>query len=552
MRDPSDFMNPENPDPDPADTRTLIDLLLIPDVDPVQAGLALKQLAEDTSISGETLVSRLVGCTGDLAEHGQADYRTPERGDTENRLSEADPAVIGGLLRLIHVRVLRGLAAGDPDALRGLQPEWLVRIIRQSSPQVANRHLLMQLLAMMRTPSSLESLVGVLIDLPPRGWMAAGQILSPLMQHDDWPIDHVFPNLLDCLSEPSLAAPILDLAGHLVRSGRVPSHPASDRIASLNALLGQVGDRLGRFEEDPRSFGDDVEQVQAILGEAVALAVSLCDAVGLIGDESSIAALNKAAELRHRRVQCEAAGALARLGDGAGVQQLIALAAEPSARLRAIAYLDELGMSEKIDETYRLPAATAEAEIALWLSQPQQMGVPPTSVEVVDSRRMLWPSYHDPVDVFLVRFQYDFGDRSYSNIGIAGPTVFALNADVADLPPEDIYAIYAGWHVEHEDIFTVPANEFNEAQRRLVEPLVTHLQRKEYEDVRPELLGFFLEETAAVFSATRAGSACVVITDGLETMDLPTEGRLRPATALDLFHLYKGRKMLRTFNPQGI
>ncbi len=521
------------PDPNSLDEPDeLLELMLAHDADAVEAGLALKKLVDDERMSGNRLVGMLAAAS--------------------DRLPDADPAVLGGLLRLIHTRVLHAQAAGDNEALSGLPVDSVVKIITAMSPEVANRHLLLQLLAMMRTPESLSALVRALSDSPPRGWMAAGQILSPLMQHDDWPVDSLFPGVLDCLGEPSLAAPILDLAGHVVRTGRVEKHPAAGRVAALNALLSQVSDRLAKFEEDPRSFGTDVEQVQAILGEAVALAVSLCDAVGLIGDESSIAPLNKAAQLRHRRVQCEAAGALARFGDAAGIEQLISLALEPSARLRAIAYADELGIGEKIDESLRSPESTAQAEIALWLSQPQQMGVPPTSVEVVDSRRLLWPSFHDPVDAFLVRYQYDFGDRSYSNIALAGPTVFSLSADVADLPPEDIYAIYAGWHAEHDDIFTVPANEFNEAQRRLVEPLQTYLERNEYEDVKPALLGFFLEETAAVFTAARGGVACVAVTDGLETMDLPTAGRLRPASPADLFHLYKGRKMLRTFNPQGI
>lgn len=509
-------------------TAEIFQTLLTPDVDPVQGGVALKQLADTPQIKGGELLAM-------LAEHS-------------DRLIDADPALIGGLLRLIHIRVLEN----GGDQLRGLQVDWIVLVANRMSPEVANRHLLLQLLALIRTAESLECLNQLLADHPPRGWMAAGQILSPLMQHSDWPIEPLFPNVLDRIVEPSLAAPILDLAGYLVRSGRVATHPAADRIGTLNKLLGAVADRLGRFEEDPRSFGTDVDQVQAILGEAVALAVSLCDAIGLIGDESSIGELNKAAELRHRRVQCEAAGALARLGEGVGVQHLIALAAEPSARLRAIAYADELGMGDKIDEQYRQPNATAEAEIALYLSQPQQMGVPPTSVEVVDSRRILWPSYHDPVDVFLVRFEYSFGDRQYSNVAVAGPTTFALSADVADLPPEDIYAIYAGWHAEHDDIFTVAAKELNDAQVRLTEPMQKYLERNGYEELKIQLLGFFLDETAVIFSAKRDAIECIVVTDGLETIDLPTVGRLRPPTSEDLFHLYKGRKMLRTFNPQGI
>ena len=118
----------------------------------------------------------------------------------------------------------------------------------------------------------------------------------------------------------------------------------------LNMLLGEVSGRLGSFEENPRAFGDDVDTVQSTLGEAVALAVSLCDALGLIGDESSIGKLNQTVDLRHRRVQCEAAGALAKLGEEVGKKRLLELAADPAARLRAIHYADELGFGDLVDD----------------------------------------------------------------------------------------------------------------------------------------------------------------------------------------------------------
>jgi len=180
------------------------------------------------------------------------------------------------------------------------------------------------------------------------------------------------------------------------------------------------------------------------------------------------------------------------------------------------------------------------------------MGVPPTDIEVLDSRRIMWPGFSDPTDVFLIRFEYNFGDRRYSNVGITGPISFALAADVADLPVDDIYAIYAGWHAEHPEIFTVPKDQFNEAQRRMIEPLQIDLDRHGFDSLSPQLLGVFLDEYAAIFTAVREGTACLVVTDGLEFIHLPTAGRLRAVTPGDLFNLYKGRKMLRTFNPNGI
>jgi hypothetical protein len=319
----------------------------------------------------------------------------------------------------------------------------------------------------------------------------------------------------------------------------------------LNRLLGEVVGRLSRFEEDPRAFGEDVPTVQATLAEAVALAVSLCDSLALIGDASSIGKLNQAIELRHRRVQCEAAGALARIGQESGKQRLLELTTEPAARLRAIHYADELGLGGQVDEQYRSDTSIAESEMALWLSQPQQMGVPPTGVEVIDSRRLLWPSFDGPIDVYLVRYEYSFGDRSFSNVGVCGPTTFSLASDVANLPLDDIYAIYAGWHAEHDDIFSVAADQFNAAHVRTMDQFQRHLERCGYQVANRELLGFFLDEQAGVFTAVREGTGCVVVTDGLETIEQPIAGRLRPLTPSDLLNLYKGRKLLRTFNSSG-
>ncbi len=507
----------------------LVDALLSENADPIAAGWQLRDLAKGDSVDGRALLAEL--------------------SSRQSSLGLADPAILGGLLRVTHTRLLAERVDASTPILPGeIEFQAVDSLVDAISEDVPNRFLLLHLLAMIRTSESLRSLVLRLDEAPPKNWIEAAQVLSPLMQHHDWPIGALFPNALSLLAHPSLASTILDIANYLHRSGRIDEHPAKQRSETLATLLGGVTSRLSRFEEDPRSFGDDVHTVQQRLGEAVSLAISLCDAIGLIGDEKYIGKLNQTLELRHRRVQCEAAGALARLGDDGGQKRLIELAAEPVCRLRAIHYADELDIGHAIDEKYRSDEATAEADMSLWMSQPQQMGVPPTNVEVVESRRLLWPSFSSPVDVYLVRFEYNFGEQIYSNVGITGPAVFTMASDVADLPTDDIYAIYAGWHADHPDIFAIGAAQLNSAQKRVVQPLQSHLERNGYEDVQNELLGFFLDEQAAVFQATRDSIRCRVVTDGLETIDQPIDGRLRPLSAVDLFNLYKGRKMLRTFN----
>jgi hypothetical protein len=498
--------------------------LLGDQTDPVAAGWQLRQLTEGAAGQGPELVEQL------------AELSEP--------LAVSDPAIVGALLRSVSTIVLRD----GESALRQIDPDWIVAIEAALPAGTSNRALLLQLLALIRSETSLPALIRLCRQQAPGDWTAGAQIISPLMQHDDWPVEAFFPAALDCIDAPALAAPLLDLANYLVRTRRVTDHPARERLAMLNSLLGAVSGRLGLFEENPHAFGDDVETVHRTLGEAVALAVSLCDTLGMIGDQSSIGKLYQTLDLKHRRVQCEAAGALARMGEELGHERLQQLTAEPAARLRAIHYLDELDCGDRVPPRYRGDQATAEAELALWLSQPTQMGLPPTAIEAIDSQRLMWPGFHDPMDVCLVRFEYSFGDQTYSNVGITGPVTFAMGSDVANLPTADIYAIYAGWHVEHDEIFAVAADQFNQAQIRIMGTYQKYLSQQGYDSLRAELFCLFLDEQSGVFSAVRDDTACVVITDGLETIEQVVAGRVRPLTPHDLFNLYKGRKMLRTFN----
>ncbi len=254
--------------------------------DPVAAGWQLRNLAQAAAGQGPTLLE-------ELADQGK-------------HFATSDPAILGGLLRVLHSSLL----SMGWSAIASLDPELIDQVESTLPPGTPNRFLLQQLYAMIQSERSLELLVESFRERPPVQWMEGAQVLSPLMQRSGWPIASIYPAALDGLQHPALAAPLLDLASHVYRQGWVTSHPAAERLALLNHLQGGVVSRLSLFEENPRSFGDDVDTVQARLGEAVALAVSLCDTLGLIGDESSVGKLNQAMELRHRRVQCEAAGAL--------------------------------------------------------------------------------------------------------------------------------------------------------------------------------------------------------------------------------------------------
>ncbi len=285
----------------------------------------------------------------------------------------------------------------------------------------------------------------------------------------------------------------------------------------------------------------------------MALAVSLCDALALIGDKGAIGKLRQALEIGHRRLRTEAAAALARLGDETGTSELIQLAKEPVARLRVLAYAGELGIRDRIEPQFQTPAAEAEAELAVYLAEPTQFGIPPAAIELFDERTQYWPGYTEPVDCFLFRYTYavtvaGVGERSLSNIGIAGPTTHALLADLADLPPADIYAAYAGWQAEHEEIKEYDVARLSKTEKLEAERLARRLHDAGHQAIEPQLMGYFFGSRALAARTELQGIAGVAIADNADICFFPVRNARRPLGARECYAIYKGRQLLATFN----
>ena len=98
--------------------------LLGPSADPVAAGWQLRQLAESVDGQGIVLVEELAS---------QSDL-----------LSASDPAILGGVLRVLHTTVLRA----GPEAVSEVNPDHLQRIVEVLPSKTTNRFLILQLLVM--------------------------------------------------------------------------------------------------------------------------------------------------------------------------------------------------------------------------------------------------------------------------------------------------------------------------------------------------------------------------------------------------------------------
>ena len=333
---------------------------------------------------------------------------------------------------------------------------------------------LLQVLFASGYPTAIRLGVDLLLSNPPIDWAEVSLSLTPLMQSKLWRVEDVFPKLLES-TIPSVLSPALDVANYAVRSRSLVDHPAKANFGTMLRLMGGLVNQLGMLEENPSQFGNSVSAIQKILFDSVSLCVSLCDAFGLLGNQDAIGKLTQATRLSHRRIRTEAAFALAKLGDKKGEEMLIELASDFSSRQRAIAYAEELGIEDRIDERWTTAAALAESRLANCLAQIEQMGISPSRMELLDQRTLCWPGFEQPQECFLFRYEYDLKESIYSNVGFSGPMCHTFSQDLADISLDDTYAIFVGWDIDHPDAFEVAPNavdaRIRERMNRLVESM---------------------------------------------------------------------------------
>jgi hypothetical protein len=398
---------------------------------------------------------------------------------------------------------------------------------------------------------ALQTAADLIVDCPPADVRDAILGISPLLQQGTFDVSAVFPRLLAALAHPHLAALVLDLANFVTRRNLAPVHPAAGRVRELAELLGQVVGRLGQIEENPVRLGMNQQQLRAAVDDSLAVCIAVCDALALVGDKSVTGKLRQALSLGHRRVRTEAAAALARLGDPQGFDCLVELAADPASRTRALAYLDELRALERARPEDRTPAARAAAQLADWLAEPGQFGAPPHTVKLIDARRQFWPGYDEPIECRLFAYEYRLRDGTLRGIGIVGPVTYSLAADLEDLPPDDIYAAFAGWQTEHADLQETAAEVLPQWKRKSIESRLAPWSAEGYQDLELVKVGHFFGDEILVASARRGGVGGTLVIDAEQVTWYPAGSARRPIGPNEAYYIHKGRKLLKTFNPQG-
>jgi hypothetical protein len=460
------------------------------------------------------------------------------------------------LLALFLERQVQPWLVREPDAnLSTAAVERLAAWYAREATASLLRFPILRTLAIDGSAQASALLADAVATMPPADPRQALMALVPLFQpRSERPegAAALWPRLLEAVSNPQLAPAVLDLANFSFRRGWVSEHPAKGRTAELASIVGSLAGRLAAIEERPAEFASTPIELSRIVNDGVTLLVSLCDALALAGDRSVVGKLRQALGLAHRRVQTEAAAALARLGEEEGVKQLGELAKEPVVRTRVLAYLEELGKLDTLDASLRSAEARAQGDLAAWMAQPTRFGVAPDELELIDRTRQYWPGYVDPVECFLFTYEYRRGNQAASGVGIAGPTTSALQFDLQDLPPSDIYAMYAGLDAEHSEIFETSPDDLSIEQEDAWERVSTALGAQGYEDRELMFWGTFFGEQHAVATAMHDGRSGVIVVgdDHSEWFAFPAVAT--PFGPREAYALFKGRKLLKTFNhPQG-
>lgn len=436
----------------------------------------------------------------------------------------------------------------NPKQSSSTDADTIRQIYMRLESECACRHLLLTLLAQRGTAETLTTFSDLVVTDPPVSSDAVVEAFAPLWKRENAAFQALFPRLLDALSHPVVATVVLDLTNYLASHGRVEPHPAEQRRPQLLDLFAHLIERLEQYEESSIKHGVTDLQTAQQVADSVSLAVALSYTLALIKDDRAIGKLYRMMDLHHRRLRVEAASALARLQEEAGKQALVELAAEPSVRLSVLAYAGELGMLDNVDAQFRSPVARAEAELVSRMAEPAYFGVPPNECDLIDQRSLHWPSFEGSVDCFLFRFTYHLVDGEMSNIGIVGPLTHCFAADLTDWSMDDVYAAFAGWQAEHEEIQEMEIDPENSIQAVEIQRRRRRLEEVGFESVRPEFIGSFFGQRSLIAAANKDGVAGLAVVSDEDHLWRPQTQPNRPLSPEIVYALYKGHKLLQMFN----
>ncbi|MFT5301983.1 MAG: hypothetical protein ACI87E_002836 [Mariniblastus sp.] len=527
----------------------ITEAILLAQSDPAQLSQIASLSQSLTAISHDE-VNELLDRLLDFGEELQASsVLATEDGATENDKVPIDQLIQPVIHQLIQ-RELKLIKDEDPDRDWDEVRFQSVQTLYRHAPAESDlRNHLLRWLALEGSEESLQIWTDLICDDPPGHRLGILLAFSPLMQPEFQPPAWMLSQLVNHATGHSQIAPaVFDLYNYYYRHGKVKVHPAEERIDALTELLGQLVGQLGKIEDGnfPQALG--ASQINQLVSDSVALIVALCDTFAQLKHEPAIGKLHQALTLRHRRVQTEAAAALARMGDEAGKKTLTELAEQPVARLRVLAYAEELGFKNDISLELQGEIALAESHLAIWLSEPAQMGLAPSNIEFLESREMYWPSYEHPVHCYLFKYTYGAGEQSHANTGICGPLTHAFAADLRHLSHDDVYAAFAGWQTVHNEIYQISLNRAQQHFPNEWRRLIGNLEAEGLDSFDPRTAASFFGEVLLIADATKNGESGTAVVDGQKAFWFSHGNHDAPIDWQMAYSIWRGQQLLANFN----
>ena len=445
-------------------------------------------------------IAQTVVLTRKLPTELRAEFIERLYGQAES-LSESSSAADSTIMELAHLN----------DSIQPSEFEAIRKLYSALRPDSSLRNCLLHWLGSDGSEQALGTWCDLITESPPSNPHALVQSFGPLFKNSELP--HWFFDELATkgIAHPEIASAALDLMNFHTREKNIDGHPAIQRADQLTSLLGNVVQQMARVEEGNLPSDLTPQEISQRVSESVALTISLCDAVALMDHEPAIGKLHQALQLKHRRIRTEAAAALARLDIEEGRESLSKLAEEPIARLRVLAFAEELGILDSIPEEHQNEIAIAESKLASWLAEPAQMGLAPSEISMIDNRELYWPGFEHPVLCYLFRFRYGT-EPSFTNLGISGPMTHAFAVNIESLSIDDSYAAFAGWQAVHPDIFQLGMDKARALHGKTVQELTDRLHEKDFTDFQPEFVGSFFGDLIVVGKPFEAkNSRCSLI-----------------------------------------
>lgn len=433
----------------------------------------------------------------------------------------------------------------DNDTQPGDQAiEWLQEIYSLLANSSLGRGYILAWMARSGNGDAFSWFVDQIAENPPLDPNALSVAFAPLLTSQDWNHSVLFQKLFSSVSDSLSINLAIDVANHLFRKGHHP-HPLTDYRVGLVEVLNSIVDRLEILQKSVPENAEVARSNAETVDESVAFITSIADALRLIGDRQTIGPLKRAMELEHRRIQCEAAVALAALKDPEGIKTLIALAEEPVVRKRVLSYAKELELDININPKFKTPAAIAESGFVEWLARQENFGVPPSECKLIDERLQYWPGFENAIPCMLFEFAYTAGENRFESVGIGAPCTFAFKSDLASLTADDCYQVFAGFDLEHDEVFLL---EYSKATTRFRQE-VDYLKQSFPADAKIQWLGLgtYLGDKILMGQIDKSDEMGFVAWDGRYLAHLELSGAAQPFQWQLFWYWCVGKRLFASF-----